>query len=304
MRPTTPTPRPYYNVEAEFDLINEQTLTAAVRKGLVTDPAFTRLNRYTDVLPFAHNIVALDDSALLRPENYINASLISHPLEQSSVEFIASQAPMNHTMEAFCRMVLRHKVTEIISIINAKESTTRYFDYWTQGGTYGGYKVVTVGNKEKKGICRAGSLKVVKEGASEEWKVRHVHIDAWEDYSALPKEDIGSLLDILQELASRSSVIVHCSAGVGRTFSFICSYYLFEQHSRICANPNAKKHSIKDLVCGLRRQRYGAINTVKQYEFLHEFLRFLEEKGESSASELRKLSVSLDISELFVKLAT
>lgn len=281
----TPIRRLYCHIEEEYDIINAKTLTEGHKKRLVKEKIFAGLNRYCDVLPFRDNIVKLDDCETVNVDNYINANFITHPFKKAEKSFIACQAPMNDTMESFCRMVLKYKVEDVITIINKKEDPHRYFNYWSASQTYGSHKICVEYAAESGPFCSLSVLKISDEKEQSEQIVNHFHILNWQDYRALSKDQISEFVKFLKMILKNKSeselpTVVHCSAGIGRTLTFICSYYLVEQNTHPDGEQQIVKYNVRDLVSGFREQRYNAINTLHQYKFLYEVVHFLQEGSE------------------------
>lgn len=281
----TPTRSVYRNVEHEYETINAQTLTEANQNRLIRDKIFAEFNRYCDVLPFRENIVNLDDCDTVHLGNYINANFIGHPFRIGDKSFIASQAPMRNTMESFCRMIIKHKIEILITIINKKEDPHRYFNYWCTSQTYVNHKIVVKNSIQSGNFVRLSTLLFVDEQNHVEQCVSHFHIFNWQDYCALSKNHLSEFVALLRYLLKRkeitkSPIVAHCSAGIGRSLTFICSYYLMEQNTTAKNQEEIKKYSVKGLVNGFREQRYNAINTLKQYKFLYEVVHFLQEELE------------------------
>lgn len=78
--------------------------------------------------------------------------------------------------------------------------------------------------------------------------------------------------------ASKTPIVVHCSAGIGRTGTLISLYFLltFVDELVLAGHPIAL--SVFGTVRSLREQRYGAVQTAEQYEFIYEFMRLFFNK--------------------------
>ena len=64
--------------------------------------------------------------------------------------------------------------------------------------------------------------------------------------------------------------MVHCSAGVGRTGTFLAVYKLWLDYM----NPNVKELSVFSTVLALRRQRCLMVQKKQQYAYIAKCLRF------------------------------
>lgn len=96
--------------------------------------------------------------------------------------------------------------------------------------------------------------------------MKHFFFKSWPDYGVPPTtEPLINFCNMLRK--ERESldgpVVVHCSAGVGRTGTFISTDIIMQQLQ------HEKKVNIHDLVKKLREQRVKMVQTVDQYIFLH-----------------------------------
>lgn len=72
---------------------------------------------------------------------------------------------------------------------------------------------------------------------------------------------------------SKSPIVVHCSAGIGRTGTLIALYFLLSLVDEQVQAGHPIALSVFGTVRSLREQRYGAVQTAEQYEFIYEFMR-------------------------------
>uniref|UniRef100_A0AC34F930 Uncharacterized protein n=1 Tax=Panagrolaimus sp. ES5 TaxID=591445 RepID=A0AC34F930_9BILA len=93
---------------------------------------------------------------------------------------------------------------------------------------------------------------------------KHFQFIDWPDHF-VPK-NYGSLLHLYKNvvrLAGKGHIVVHCSAGIGRTGVFIGAFMIFELYTK------NKLESIESGLKRLREQRFSAVQTLDQYCFLH-----------------------------------
>ncbi|VDM53207.1 unnamed protein product, partial [Angiostrongylus costaricensis] len=108
------------------------------------------------------------------------------------------------------------------------------------------------------------SFHVVVFSENKTFTVNHFAYFDWPDHTAPlnPKPTIGTF-KLARTLAAGSPITVHCSAGIGRSATFIAIDYAAQ---KIRENSEA---SMIDVVRDLRSQRYQAIQSAIQYVFLH-----------------------------------
>uniref|UniRef100_A0A8D2DLR5 protein-tyrosine-phosphatase n=1 Tax=Sciurus vulgaris TaxID=55149 RepID=A0A8D2DLR5_SCIVU len=232
-------------------------------------------NRYKTILPNPHSRVCL------RPKNvtdslstYINANYI-RGYSGKEKAFIATQGPMINTVNDFWQMVWQEDSPVIVMITKLKEKNEKCVLYWPEKrGIYGKVEVLVISVNE----CENYTIRnlVLKQGSHTQL-VKHYWYTSWPDHktpdSAQPLLQL--MLDVEEDrLASegRGPVVVHCSAGIGRTGCFIATSIGCQQ---------LKEEGIVDalnIVCQLRVDRGGMVQTSEQYEFVHHALCLYESR--------------------------
>ncbi|ETN74182.1 Protein-tyrosine phosphatase [Necator americanus] len=97
-------------------------------------------------------------------------------------------------------------------------------------------------------------------------KVKHVHWVDWPDRGVPPADTaIVQILDIIK--STQTPIVVHCSAGVGRTGSMVMIQYILESLSL-----NQPIEESDKILLKLRSQRANTIQTDQQYLFVHQVL--------------------------------
>ncbi|NWW88722.1 PTN7 phosphatase, partial [Rhynochetos jubatus] len=184
-------------------------------------------------------------------------------------EYIATQGPMLNTVTDFWEMVWQEEAPLIVMITKLQERKEKCVHYWPEKeGTYGPFTIHVQGVSECMEYM-VRDLSIQLEG--EHRRVKHILFPSWPDQqtpeSAKPLLQLVSKVEeILQAAASPGPIIVHCSAGIGRTGCFIAT--------RIGCQQLKEKGEVDILgiVCHLRIDRGGMIQTSEQYQFLHHTL--------------------------------
>ncbi|NWJ09801.1 PTPRV phosphatase, partial [Crypturellus undulatus] len=236
-------------------------------------------NRYPHVLPYDHSRVKLSQLGEDPHSDYINANFI--PGYTSQQEFIASQGPLKKTIEDFWRLVWEQNVCNIIMLTVCMENGRVLCDhYWPSESAPVSYGQVQV-HLLKQSSSEEWTIREFKlwhEGFQTERRVSHLHYTAWPDHG-IPESttSIMAFRDIVREHIQSTKdagpTLVHCSAGVGRSGTFIALDRLLQQ---------MKQEKIVDtfgVVYTLRMNRYQMIQTLSQYIFLHSCIldKILEE---------------------------
>ena len=109
--------------------------------------------------------------------------------------------------------------------------------------------------------------------------VWHFLFSGWPDHAVPENGERAALLELFRLSAEKNSVpsnprIVHCSAGVGRSGTFIALEHLLAQvESGEIAETEDSTDLVYDTVNRLREQRVLMVQTESQYQFLYEVTR-------------------------------
>lgn len=272
---------PIRKIEKEYLLLNKLTLRDTNMKRLENSKRHQSLNRYADVLPYIDNIVKLNDNAEISPENYINANIIHNPyLEGDLCNFIATQGPLSRTMDQFWKMVELYQVPVIVGIVEKSVMGSKCAQYWpVKDSIETNDYVITIIKSVESGFMDLKNLQLRNKKTNSMMNLEHYHIYDWLDHMHLKNEDFDQFINLLDKLVkiettqNHPPTIVHCSAGIGRTGSFICSYYLYWQWKLAKKEKKEFRFSIFGLVRHIREQRFGAVQSLQQYNFLHDIVK-------------------------------
>ncbi|XP_074482061.1 receptor-type tyrosine-protein phosphatase O isoform X2 [Sebastes fasciatus] len=243
-------------------------------------------NRYTNILPYDFSRVKLISMHNDEGSDYINANYI--PGYKNTKEYIATQGPLPETRNDFWKMVLQEKCPIIVMLTQCNErrrvKCDHYWPFTDEPVMYGEI-----------------SLEMLSETESPEWTIRkfrlgyadesqdvlHLNYTSWPDHGVPTVNAIESILQfvhIVRQQANRTKdpVIVHCSAGVGRTGTFIALDRLM-QHIR--------EHEFADIlgmVSEMRSHRLCMVQTEEQYVFIHQcvLLMWQKKKQQSITSDV------------------
>ncbi|XP_050744270.1 phosphatidylinositol phosphatase PTPRQ [Drosophila biarmipes] len=217
-------------------------------------------NRYADIYPYDKNRVILDIDA--EGSDYINASFIDGHTRKK--EYIATQGPKPESVMDFWRMILQYNVRVIVQVTQFREGNTvkchEYYPYSMRG------LVVTVKSKEIFELYDRTELTVVHDKYGLKEKVVHFYFKKWPDHGC--PEDPMHLITLVKKVKaerrpSYSPIVVHCSAGVGRTGTFIGLDLIMQRLK------SESKINIFETVKKLRFQRMKMVQTQQQYTFLY-----------------------------------
>ncbi|XP_052804107.1 receptor-type tyrosine-protein phosphatase alpha-like [Mya arenaria] len=236
-------------------------------------------NRYRDVYPYDASRVILPGDPV---EDYINASYIDGYCQEK--RYIAAQGPLDNTVSDLWRMIDAENVQVIVMVTNLIEAgTIKCCQYWSDRPVTYGKCCVSLERIEEYADYVVRHIVYCMEGSKSEKMVKQYHYTAW------PDTDVpDSALSIVQfwrlvrnsEMSATSPWLIHCSAGIGRTGTFIALDYLHDQ------GKTEGSVNIPRAVDALREQRISLVQTKEQYLYLHEALAELHDPiGEIYAVE-------------------
>ena len=231
-------------------------------------------DRYSDIKSYSHNIVTINQG-----KNYINASPINIIRDKY---FISTQGPKKETIEDFWIMVWEHNCNVIVMLCNEKEGgREKCARYWDENRVKQFNKIQIV-KEEIKNSYIIRKIKLFNKREQKEKIVYQVHFIGWPDHG-VPNTQDGKIFDIFIEIIElvdkfrgNDPIVVHCSAGVGRTGTFISMYYLEKEIKRQIKDKfETIQFSIFNLVRKLKEMRLYLVQTESQYKFIYEFVNYL-----------------------------
>ena len=241
-----------------------------------------KINRHNDILPYVFNAVPLDLNITEKNlDNYINASYIDGPTKNEFKLFIATQGPLKETIPSFWKMIYNHKIKLVVMLSSSLEEVEgRNEIYWprekeTPLSFEENNLFIEFVNKEEI-IQDAVILKKFK--INGEFEVKQMHIICWPDHGMpsdqnLAREIVDTMINYMkaERNENKSPIVVHCSAGVGRTGTVIAIYeivlcleYLKKFNKPLVMN-------VFNVVRKLREQRYSLVTDTDQYKFIYDY---------------------------------
>ncbi|XP_077167791.1 tyrosine-protein phosphatase non-receptor type 11-like isoform X2 [Paroedura picta] len=242
-------------------------------------------NRYKNILPFDTTRVALRDvDGSVPGADYINANYIKNILEDGrsaeySKVYIATQGCLQTTVNDFWAMVHQENAHVIVMTTREVErGRNKCFHYWPDkhcSKEYGCITVRNIGEQEVQGY-HIRDLEVIRTDREERARrIKHFQFFSWPDHG-VPNEP-GGVLHFLDQVnraqesfADTGPIVVHCSAGIGRTGTIIVVDILMDTIHRQGLNCDI---DIPKTIQMVRRQRSGMVQTEAQYKFVYMAVR-------------------------------
>jgi len=260
----------------EFESLQQQECKHSRTRSEGTKPENKAKNRYKNILPFDETRVILRDvDPGVLGSDYINANYIRQEEDgrsQGFKQYIATQGCLVTTRADLWKMIWQEGTLLIVMTTKEMErGKTKCARYWPDAGSSEDYGEISVANTSevdnKDFTVRQFS---VRQG-EEERTVYHYHFLGWPDHGT--PEDPGSVLNFLHDvnlkqesLEDAGPIVVHCSAGIGRTGTFIVIDMIIDQIQRMGLDCEI---DIQRTIQSVRSQRSGMVQTEAQYKFVY-----------------------------------
>ncbi|XP_035764364.1 receptor-type tyrosine-protein phosphatase kappa isoform X9 [Neolamprologus brichardi] len=252
-------------------------------------------NRYGNIIAYDHSRVILQPIEDDPSSDYINANYIDVSGNASNAtigsqrnqrnhtpsliwlyrdgyqrpsHYIATQGPVHETVYDFWRMVWQEQSACIVMVTNLVEvGRVKCYKYWPDDAeVYGDFKVTFV-EVEPLAEYVVRTFTLERRGFNEVREVKQFHFTGWPDHG-VPYHATGLLSFIrrvkMSNPPSAGPIVVHCSAGAGRTGCFIVIDIMLDM---------AEREGVVDIyncVKALRSRRINMVQTEEQYIFIHD----------------------------------
>lgn len=203
------------------------------------------------------------------------------------------QAPTKHTFNTIWKLIFNKKIKLIVMLCNLFEDTRIKCDqYWPSSDSDMDLTdyIVKLQSIEELFSSKIVERKILitSKSTGNEFECSHLHVTCWPDHS-IPENDVFKLLSIINTKIDYSlkgmqspHVIVHCSAGIGRTGTMIALYTLYDilsrQYNQIqklqsedTESESKLFFSVFTIVRKLREQRYFSVSDQCQYKLLYQY---------------------------------
>lgn len=247
-----------------------------------------RKNRYRDILCWDETRVKItpqkDDTDYIHA-NYVDSFGIPK-------KYVATQGPLEKTIEQFWQMIWEQNSRIIVMLtelcIAGKEKCAPYwYTHESEQQTFktGEFSIKTVNEERKSGYVET-IFDVCHCTTGERKQIKHYLYSDWPDHGVPSKchsfmkliltvnKERQQLLTEMADGLAPGPIIVHCSAGVGRTGTFCAVDSCLHQLAK------TRTISVPETLLKIRKQRYFSLMVPEQYIYvhtvIHEFIRLFE----------------------------
>ena len=262
----------YTNCNKEFEILQTNIDKDAIHLNALEE-GFSELNRYSNIKSYKHNRLDVNTK-----QKYINAS----PINVNGIfYFISTQGPKANTIEDFWTMIEQYKCNTIIMLCNLIElGKEKCSKYWENINT-GKYLIELISDEGKYNNIIERKIKFKSQTNSTETTITQIHYLGWPDHGVPDiNNGFGDFLYMIRradELKGNNPIVIHCSAGVGRTGTFLSIYFLYKEIMEQINNPQLTEiqFSVFNMVRKLKEMRLLMVQNKEQYKFIYVFIDYL-----------------------------
>ncbi|XP_065344140.1 receptor-type tyrosine-protein phosphatase alpha-like [Cloeon dipterum] len=220
-------------------------------------------NRYGNLAAYDCSRVVLDLLPGDENSDYINANYVDG-FERPKA-YIATQGPKLSTVNDFWRMIWQENISLIVMVTNlVEDGKIKCEKYWPDINREENYGTVAVRsvNEEINADYVTRTLSFSSDNVNR--LVQQLHYTSWPDHGVpLYPQSMALFIDKIIQHKNKNPILIHCSAGVGRTGTIIlidACLRMFRSHNRI---------DVLSIFGQMRSQRVNLVDNLAQFEFVH-----------------------------------
>ncbi|XP_015520829.2 tyrosine-protein phosphatase 69D isoform X1 [Neodiprion lecontei] len=266
-----------YGFQHEFELLPDRFADRTTRASEARENLYK--NRYPDIKCYDQTRVRLVQVDGICGSDYINANFVLGYKERK--KFICAQGPMENTVCDYWRMIWEQHLELVLMLTNLEEySKTKCAKYWPDKSESRSFGDITVEHVRERPYSDyvVRELKMTRTGERDSRIIIQYHFLVWKDFMA--PEHPHAILRFIKRVneaysLEKGPILVHCSAGVGRTGTLVALDSLLQQLA------DEGQVSIFNTVCDLRHQRNFLVQSLKQYIFVYRALMEMAQFGDT-----------------------
>ncbi|GMS87214.1 hypothetical protein PENTCL1PPCAC_9394 [Pristionchus entomophagus] len=265
-------------LKAEFEELRLKTIPTKEACSFFHLATNAQKNRYKDVPCSDYSRVILKELSM--GTDYIHGNFCGTP--KNPKRFICTQGPMPTTIVDFWSMVWQEGSEFIVMLCNFNEmgkvKCAQYFPPMEKETLVAGNGVIyceSVARQQWPGQITIRRFIVNRIDVNQKRTITHLHWESWPDRGVPP---IDATIQRLLQMVCRSAkpVIVHCSAGIGRTGTTVAIQIVTE----LMDSGKSMDTGLSPFLIKMRKQRAGSVQNDQQYVFIHRLLleRYMSEE--------------------------
>ncbi|XP_038068060.1 receptor-type tyrosine-protein phosphatase mu-like [Patiria miniata] len=244
---------------------------------VASKPENRKKNRYVNVIAYDHSRVVLQPLEGDPHSDYINACYIDGYHQEN--KYIASQGPNQESIKDIWRMVWQLGIDKIVMLTNPVENGKRKcLQYWADTGPTTISGIVVNTDKEEVFLdYTIRDFRIREVGRKDTRLVKQFHYTTWPDMK--PPEYPAPLLNFMRVVNAHQNpgqTVIHCSAGVGRTGTYIALEAMMEQMAQ------ERQVDVLGFIYQMRQNRIKMVQTPEQYKFIFDALLASSQTGDTT----------------------
>ncbi|KAL2716531.1 tyrosine-protein phosphatase 10D isoform X1 [Vespula squamosa] len=249
----------------EFRLLQTLSVDLQMPTNTACLQANRKKNRYSDILPYDFSRVKLEVIDNDPNTDYINASFIKGYSGED--EYIACQGPKEDTIYDFWRMIDQYEINIIVMLTQLVEKgKVKCHQYYPTIRETFGYENITIRCTSELDFRTYTQRTLILQKENTKKTITHLHFKDWPDHDV--PEDFDSMINFCQIMrrnigTNKGFVVIHCSAGIGRTGTLIAIDILL-QYLR-----DNRKLDVFGTVYRLRHHRINMVQRESQYTYIY-----------------------------------
>jgi protein tyrosine phosphatase len=229
------------------------------------------------------NVVAPDPSRVrlsgVSPNDYINANWIPGRVPSSEKRYIGAQGPLPNTVEDFWRMVFETNVSVIVMLTQVIENErVKCEPYWPDGDTpaimYGQVTVRLIASQVTPEVTTRTFDLTHPSMNNAQRRVTHLQYTEWPDFGQ--PSSCAAFLSLVTNVDTVNNtsgpLLTHCSAGIGRTGTFIVVHAVLEEYRYYHQKKLPLTFNLIEVLTRIRAARPGMVQTKDQLQFCYRAL--------------------------------
>ncbi|XP_033738964.1 receptor-type tyrosine-protein phosphatase kappa-like isoform X2 [Pecten maximus] len=251
-------------------------------------------NRFKTTFPYDHSRVILDTIGKDPHSDYINANYIDSVTK--TAEYVATQGPRPGTVNDFWRMIWQLKSGKIVMLTNLIEGARPKCDkYWPDEGeplTTANFNI-TLDRERSYAFYVIRDITVTEKKTKSVRQIHQFHYTTWPDHGTPDPNELVVFHRRVKNYTTllTGKMVVHCSAGIGRTGTFLALDALLEYGKEF------ERIDVMQYIITMRKDRVNMVQTVEQYIAIHQLLIEAFDMPDTLISKMKYHSVLTALSD-------